>query len=328
MIDYILPLYEKIKARDRKWLSEKSYLEMFTNIICSMFRYSCDVSTIANDFNFRLELLLRLFGKVGICKDDKGNLIFGKAHYIAPLDFLGRGQKMTITTENGEVYERTCGVDGVMVFNNILGHSELTLGWLCRQLSENEVNEFDLLINARSHPIIIAPDDETKRSIEEIFKATADGKPRSIAFNNGIENGLLGNGDPIKVLTVTDPQTAELFQYYSHYHLDLTERVFSMYGLSTFNTGKMAQTNNLEVSGSLASSMAIPMLNYRLRVEALEQIKEVFDIDIKIEFSDCWKNQLALLQGIDKEALNVEETAEDKEPQDVEDIEEDGEDNN
>lgn len=311
MIDFLIPYYDKLKAKDKKWLSEKSYIEMFMNIITSMFVYGCDDATVKNDLNFRLELYLRTFGKVGFTKDDDGNFIYGECHYIEPFDFLGRGKFVTIRTDNGNVYTREIGVNAVVIFNNILGHSELALGWLCRQLTENEINEFDLLINARSHPIIVAPDDKTKNILENIFKSSNDGAPRSIAFDGSISNALMGNTEPIKVITVTDPQTAQLFQHYAHYHLDLTERVFNMYGLSTFNTGKMAQTNNLEVSGSLASSMATPLLNYKMRLTAIEEINKLFNLNITVDFSECWAHQVALLKSIENEETSEDTTEDD-----------------
>lgn len=309
MIDYSMPFYGKLKMKERKWIAEKSYLDIFNITFASMFKYyseSEDVRQLVNDMNFRLEYLLRMFGKVGVCRDKNGKLVFGKAHFIGDLDYLGRGKGLSITTENGEVYNCTIGVDCVVIYNNILAHSELNIMRFCHQLTEVDISQVDLLVNARAHSIILAPDDKTAKIIKDVIEKSNDGNPRTIAYDGAIENGLLtGNNDPIKVLSVTDPQTAELFQYYSHYHLDLMGWLYGMYGLSTFNTGKMAQTNDLEVSGSLASSMAIPIANFEIRQTCLEELERVFGVSISVEFGVCWKNQLAMLQGIKHEDFNV-----------------------
>lgn len=296
--------------KDRKWIAEKSYLDVFNITFSSMFKYKSktdELKKFINDLNFRVEYLLRVFGKVGICKDKRGNFVFGKAHFSGDLDYLGRGKELVITLENGEVYNKTIGKDCIVLYNNILAHSELNIMRFCHQLCEVDISQVDLLVNARAHSIILAPDDETKKIIENVIRTSNDGNPRTIAYSGAIENGMLtGNNDPIKVLSVTDPQTAELFQYYSHYHLDLMGWLYGMYGLSTFNTGKMAQTNDLEVSGSLASSMAIPIANYEIRQTCLEELERVFGIHIEVEFGECWKNQLAMLQGIKHDDYGVE----------------------
>ena len=311
MVNIITPCYSRLKAKEKKEVREKCYSDIILQSLTSMFNYNftVDNNTFKRAINSRLELMLRLYGKVAFFEDD-GVLKFGECHFINSkneIDWNGTSDGVTIKTLDGKAYERTLGVDCVLMANNNLYMSETNIFRFVEQLSEVDLSQVDLLINARNHPIIVAKNDKDADVIKKAIENNRDGLPLTVAQTGSIARSTLqGVDDNIQVLTVTDPQTATLFQYYSHYHLDLTGRLYGMYGLSTFNTGKMAQTNDLEVSGSLASSMVIPMNNYKCRVEACEEISKMFNIDFSVEFGDAWKNQLAMLQGIKKDDYNVE----------------------
>lgn len=304
MINNVVNLWHRLKAKDKMTIREGIYTDLSLETICSMFAYGVDIKELARMLNLKLEYYLRLYGRCGFTTHN-GKYVFGRCHYTGKLEWWGGMDKVIITLEDGTVLERTLGKDAVIIRNNILEHSETNLYRFCQQLSEVDLSQIDLLINARSHPIILCKDDNTANVIRNAIENNATGKPMTLSSSSLLSNDLLTGAKGVEVLTTTDPQTATLFQYYSHYHLDLIERVYGQYGLSTNNTGKMAQTNDAEVKGSLALSMAIPMANYHCRKYALEEIKEVFDIDISIEFGECWKNQVNMLNGFDKDEFEI-----------------------
>lgn len=315
MVNLYTPVYSRLRQKEKKFVREKCYNDIIMQSITSMFNYTHNIKdpTFIRLIDMRLEEMLRLFGKVAFF-EDKGVLMFGECTFMNTkneVDWGGTCTGVIIRTLDGHTYEREIGVDCVVMLNNNLAQSELNIFRFVEQLSEVDMSQVDLLINARSHPIIVAKNDKDADVIKKALEGVKDGTPLTVAQTGSIAKSCLqGVNDDIQVLTVTDPQTATLFQYYSHYHLDLTGRLYGMYGLSTFNTGKMAQTNDLEVSGSLASSMVIPMNNYRCRAKACEDIARMFDVELSVEFADPWKNQLAMLQGISKEKYNVEEPEE------------------
>ena len=306
MIQLMTPIYSNLKAKDKKWVREKCYNDIIMQSLTYMFKYSHNIAdtTFKRAIDCRLEQMLRLYGKVAFF-EDKGVLKFGECHLVNgknELDWCGTSTGVTIHTMDGATFERELGADAVLMTNNNLMLSELNIFRFVEQLSEVDLSQVDLLINARNHPIIVAKTDKDAQVIKNAIENNRDGIPLTVAQTGSVAKSCLqGVNNDIQVLTVTDPQTATLFQHYSHYHLDLTGRLYGMYGLSTFNTGKMAQTNDLEVSGSLASSMVIPLNNYDCRVKACKDISKMFDIEFSVEFADPWKNQLALLQGINKE---------------------------
>ena len=329
MIKLAQPIYSQLKARDKKAVREQCYSNIIMQSLTTMFKYKHNVndSIFKRAITSRLEEMLRLYGAVAFFKVGT-ELRFGSFHFANTkneIDWVGTCNDITITTMDGQVYERTIGVDAVIMCNNNLMQGELNIFRFVEQLSEVDLSQVDLLINARNHPIIIANNDKDAEVIRKAILDNKDGLPLTVACSKSLAKAsLTGVADGVEVLTVTDPQTATLFQYYSHYHLDLTSRLYGMYGLSTFNTGKMAQTNNLEVSGSLASSMVIPMNNYDCRKRACEEIREMFGIEFDVEFGDCWKNQLAMLRGIDKEEYGAKDDVPDapndeklEEPNDV-----------
>lgn len=316
MINLYTPIWSNLKMKEKRPLREKCYTDTIMQTITSMFVYNHNVkdTIFKRAVELRLEELLRLYGKVAFFKDDNNNLKFGRCHFIngkSEIDWSGCSNGVIITTLDGETYEREIGADCVVMYNNNMGRSELNIFRYVEQLAEVDISQIDLLINARSHPIIVAPNDKIAEIIKTAIKNSKDGVPITIANNSKLVNGMNGVDANIDVVSATDPKTAELFQYYSHYHLDLMGRLYGLYGLTTFNTGKMAQTNNLEVSGTLASSMVIPINNYRARQIACDEISKMFDIEFSVEFGECWKNQLSMLQGIEKDDYNIDESESD-----------------
>lgn len=310
MVNLITPIWSNLKMKEKRPIREKCYSDTIMESITSMFIYkhNVDDDIFSRAVEMRLEEMLRLYGKVAFFKDGD-TLKFGGFHFMnskSKLDWGGTSDGVLITTIDGKVYERTIGKDCAIILNNNLAKSELNIFRYVEQLAEVDISQIDLLINARSHPIIVAPNDKMAEIIKTAIKNSKDGTPITIGNCSKLTNGMNGIDSSMEVISATDPKTAELFQYYSHYHLDLTNRLYSLYGLTTFNTGKMAQTNNLEVSGTLASSMVLPMNNYRARVKGCEDISKLFNIDFSVEFGECWKNQLAMIQGINHEDYNVE----------------------
>lgn len=310
MIQHYKNIYRDLKARDKIEIREKNYLDLLTETLTSMFKWTTDDYKLNRALNMRLEFYLRYYGKVAFFKNDNNELVFARCHFGFGIDEFGFTDEIIATTEDGKVYNLKDNDDCVVMFNNNIGQSELTLYRVATQLSENDLSQVDLLLNARNHPIIVVKDEETRVIVERAISNSEIGKPKTVASSDDLISDIMGNNNgennSIKVVNITDPQTAELFQYYSHYHLDLTSRFYGTYGLSTFNTGKMAQTNNAEVTGTLASSMAIPFDNYHCRERAIEEVNKMFGTDIKLEFSECWKNQASLFNAIDVDEFNID----------------------
>lgn len=292
--------YRKLKLKDKPYIRDRGYIDILISVLCSMFTYKCEDKNFNKILNRRLEYLLRTYGMVGFFKDKDNIVKFGYAHYSTDPNWHGTSDKVIITLPNGVVVEKTVDVDCVLIRNNVLAHSEINLQRFVEQLSEVDRSQVDILLNARCHPVVVANNEQTAKRIEHSIKDMKDGQPITVHSDIELTGGVMGiHDDNVKVINLTDPQTAELFQHYSHYHEWLTSRFFTLYGLSTFNTGKMAQTNNLEVSGSLASSLAIPIHNYNFRVEGIEDINNMFGLGITLDWGDVWKNQIALLNSVD-----------------------------
>lgn len=304
MEEIIYNSYRNLKLKDKPYVRDRAYLDIMINSLCSMFKYECNDKTVKNAINNRLEYFLRMYGKVGFFIGEDGTLKFGRAVFGGGVDGVnweGESDTAIVTTRNGEVFEGKIGETVALIKNNMLGHSEINLQRFAEQLSEVDRSQVDLLINARSHPIILANNEQTAKRINNAIHDMKDGQPITVHSDFQMTQGVMGNKDEnAKVLNLTDPQTATLFQYYTHYHEDLCGRLYGCYGLSTFNTGKMAQTNNLEVSGSLASSLCLPIHNYNTRLVGIEMVNEMFGLGLSIDWGDVWKNQIALLNSTDE----------------------------
>lgn len=276
-------LYKQLKAKDRDALVNRSYLDIMMNTIYSMFNYKCNDKELEYFINLRMEFYLRNYGKVAFTKDDKGKLIFGRCSWYGGSNEYGIPNKVHITTENtvqGHVYERTIGKDAIVIFNNHVMHSELNIGHITSVLSEIDKSEYDLMLNARLHPIIICYDEPTKNTIQNALNNSEIGKTYSVACSGALGKEVLTGGDGIKVINISDPTNAELFQHYAHYHDDIYNRFYSQYGLTNFNTGKMAQVSEDELDGNIISSMSYPMENYAIRKMCIDNINEMLETSI------------------------------------------------
>lgn len=310
-------IYSDLRMKEKNHIREKAYLDIIIESLATMFKYSCDIDKEDN-LNRWLEIYLRTWGTLAFYIEDDvikfGRPTTTNANQNEYGDLWHDGEKIRIVTERRfkpYVY-RTIGKDCVIIRNNKQGRPEINLQRYVTQLSEVDISQWDLLQNARQHPIIVTKTSKMQRIIEKALKDRKVGVPVSIADTDGLATTLLagGNDKNIDVINLTDPQNAELFQYYSHYHMDLTQRLYGLYGMSQMNTGKMAQTNNLEVSGTLASSMIIPYNNYQCRKFALDEVKRVLGVEVKIEWGECIKHNIEMLQN-----LNV---TDDATPQDSE----------
>ena len=302
----ILYVWDKIKNKDKNYLRSNSYFDFLLVFLSSMFTFEPNKQYLKKPCNIALELDTRIHGLVGFVYDKADKIIkFGKAHHDKTVNWYGETDYYNIITADGKTFKHLKdGVDCVIYRNNKLGHSDLMVQRFAGHLADIDGSQVDLLTNARFHPIISAKAEKTAKIIKKALEDKKDGIPVTITNEDAIADDLLGGSannstKSIEVINISDPNTATLFQYYSHYYNDVMERVYRMYGLSTMNTGKMAQTNNLEVSGSLASSLSYPIENYDMRLMANEELKRVFELDLGIKWGAPWETQMAKLEAID-----------------------------
>lgn len=300
--------FRKLKPKNREVVDDRAYYDHITTVWTSMFTYGIsdtkyeeltkEFKQLIFDVNYSLEYFLRRYGLVGFWKDKTG-IHFGKAQWAGQPTQAGYFTEVTIVCENGMSYQGKVGEDVAIIMNNKNASPDFCINQMVEYLTEIDKSQWDLLINSRMHPIIIAPDEETKNVIQNALENSKLGYNATIANSGAIGQELLTGKDAIKVLTLTDPNTATLFQYYEHHHKDILDRFYGKYGVSTCNTNKMAQTNDLEVSGTISTSLIVPLQNYECRVDGLRMVEDVTGVKFNIAWGDVWQTQLQLFENLD-----------------------------
>lgn len=308
-----------LKAKARKLYITRSYADILTEILGSMFDYDGFPESIDKRF---IELYLLYTGKCAFYKKN-GELIVSTCQFSGEPDAYGIGKDLICTTFNGTVTTFTDwknSNDVVVMLNNNIGEEDKNIFWFEDMLTEVDVSMNAMVLNSRYTPVGVCQNEKQKIGLEAIFDASADGKPHIMVSNNmlsEIENGKSG----IEVVNVTDPTMSDKLQYLSNFHDDLLRRFYFLYGMDTQNQGsKLAQMSVEEVNSGSNSSFILPHNRYHFRQMAIDELNNKFGLSVSVFFTEPWQSRMAHCE----EEVAEDETEEIEEPAEepVEEVEE------
>lgn len=290
--------YSELKEKYKGLITNSDYCNMLLESLMGMFVYSCESDKYLEKWlNHKLELWLRVYGKVGFAKDENG-VYFGRVMFVGgQLNKYGWLDKVQIYTLDGGV-SPVFDVDSdnvVIMFNNGLGHGE----WNCLRYAD-KLTEIDKsmdcgILNSRYTQLVLVKNDKVKKNIDNAIKDMKNGEPLVVSGKDLLANDLIGNGTEskgVEVFNITDVTNSDKLQYLTHFHDDLMRTFYQIYGIDTNSTGKMAQQSTEEIEGNVGRSFIIPNDNYNWRVKALNEIKEKFGLDITINWGESWGIEL------------------------------------
>lgn len=290
--------YSELKEKYKGLITNSDYCNMLLESLMGMFIYTCESDKYLEKWlNHKLELWLRVYGKVGFGKDENG-VYFGQVQFVGgKLNKYGWLDKVQIYTLDGNV-SPVFDVDSdnvVVMFNNGLGHGE----WNCLRYAD-KLTEIDKsmdcgILNSRYTQMVLVKNDKVKRNIDNAIKDMKNGEPLVVSGKDLLANDLIGNGTEskgVEVFNITDVTNSDKLQYLTHFHDDLMRTFYQIYGIDTNSTGKMAQQSTEEIEGNVGRSFIIPNDNYNWRVKALNEIKEKFGLDISINWGESWGIEL------------------------------------
>ncbi len=290
--------YSELKEKYKGLITNSDYCNMLLESLMGMFVYSCEGDKYLEKWlNHKLELWLRVYGKVGFAKDDNG-VYFGRVMFVGgKLNKYGWLDKVQIYTLDGDV-SPVFDVESdnvVIMFNNGLGHGE----WNCLRYAD-KLTEIDKsmdcgILNSRYTQLILVKNDKVKKNIDNAIKEMKNGEPIVVSGKDLMANDLVsmsGEGKGVELFNITDVTNSDKLQYLTHFHDDLMRTFYQIYGIDTNSTGKMAQQSTEEIEGNVGRSFIIPNDNYNWRVKALNEIKDKFGLDIKISWGESWGIEL------------------------------------
>ena len=166
-------------------------------------------------------------------------------------------------------------------------------------LAQADISFKYALINGRMKAIVTAPNDETKASLDEMFKQIEKGSSLKVVVDDDLMNELKvspygSNDNGIDII--------ELKQY-------IIGSFYQKLGIqSNFNMKREALNS---VESALNDDILYPLIDEMLeeRQKGVEKINELYGTNISVELSSVWKQ----LRDQEEQAVNVNEDKESKE---------------
>lgn len=290
--------YSELKEKYKGLITNSDYCNMLLESLMGMFVYRCESDAYLEKWlNHKLELWLRVYGKVAFGKDESG-VYFGRCQFVGgKLNKYGWLDKVQIYTLDGKV-SPVFDVDGdnvVIMFNNGLGHGEWNVLRYADKLTEIDKSMDCNILNSRYTQMVLVKNEKVKKNIDQAIANMKNGQPLVVSGQDLLGTDLLQNSGEhkgVELFSLTDVTNSDKLQYLTHFHDDLMRTFYQIYGIDTNSTAKMAQQSTEEIEGNVGRSFIIPNDNYNWRIKALNEIKEKFDLDISIEWGESWGIEL------------------------------------
>lgn len=263
-----------------------AYMWQLQNKMFSMFTYK--------NIGFRKEFLeweLQRLGFVAIGKHNEkiyvGSIVWNDYdEYGLPQE----GATVDFYTRYGYKFSGILGKDIILGYNNETRTPIIELPFYADMFTEIDKSIKANVLLSRVASVPLAKDDSTKTAIENILNDIEDGKTKTIASTNLMDD-LLNNGeDVVKMLHLTQPEQIERVQYLSKLHDDLLKRFWNNYGHSLQSNGKMAQVNEMELEGYETYSKIDPYSMLESRQELIELCNKTFGTEYSVDFGKAWQH--------------------------------------
>lgn len=316
--------FSNLKEKMQKAYRIKSYDEIFTNVLASMFTYRGE--KVPEEILTR-EMFLNMYtvldGAAAIVKMDDpptsnpsyydGKYIIGNVDFGGNPDPYGIGSKAIVRTENGYIKEFDDWISNPEVaifFNDDTLSPDMNIGRFSDMMAELEVSMKLNVLFSRMYPIPLATDTKAKKSIEEAIQNMQNGKIATILDERKLREQIEGYKG-IDTVNLTDVDKAQYIQYLAKFRDDLMRWFYSLYGMNSQGSSKLAQQTVDEVNQDNNASMILPHSMLRARQAGCKMCNDKFGWDMEVSFTECWMSRLANMDDEFKETdEELEEAAE------------------
>lgn len=307
--------YENMKAKTKKEIQNYTYFNLLFNILLSMFEYSGFDTEKFDTFDTRyIDAILCSTGSIA-CGMLDNKLTFAPCTLGGDIDAYGLGTEVIAPTPKGDIK----GVRNKEVaygINNKLASPDTLLYWVSSIMSELDVSAKSNILYSRLLKIPVVNDEKSKNAIMDIYKKLVNGEDLTALVSSNVFDDLLEKD--ITTIELTDENKIDRIQYISRFYDDVLKRFSNFYGQALQTQNKSAQTQSDELHGMDSFSFIIPLQMLECRRELVDNINNIFDTNIEVNFSDSWKYELARFEtrdlndnGVaDVDELDAEETSE------------------
>ena len=276
-------MFNELKEKYKKQYTDRTYEDLLLTDIASMFDWEFSEEI---DTRF-IESYLLICGECAIWRLD-GKLIVSVCNRAGSPNVNGLGKDLICITGNGvsktftDFENRN---DVVYIRNNKFATPDLNIEPTASILSELYTSLRHNIINSRYTPIIVARDSKVKAAIEQVLKNNNCGEIQVVLSDNIFDT------EKETVLNVTDVNAQDKIQYINHAHDDVLRQFYSIYGLDTCGTSKMAQQSADEINAGCNARMVLPTDRLKERKEGAKKIADFFGVDCTVDFSEPWRRE-------------------------------------
>ena len=323
--------FSSLKEKRQKAYRIESYDEVFTNTLISMFTYRGDnVPEEILEYQSFIDIYAMLGGVAAIwkltpdkCPNSQNDAMEGK-WVITPADFAGSpdtygfGRNLICTIKSGCTYQFDNWRENpevAVIFNNSNYSPDMNIGRFSDMLAELEVSMKLNVLFARMYPMPIAASTKIQKAIETAIENMRNGKIATVLNDDALSQYVMDSAG-INTVNLTEVEKSQYIQYLAKFRDDLMRWFYSLYGMNSQGSSKMAQQTTDEVNQDNNASMILPHDMLRMRQKCMEnQVNKKFGWDMEVSFSECWMSRLANMDDEFKktdeeleEGVNNEET--------------------
>lgn len=305
--------FSNLKEKRQKAYRIESYDEVFTNTLISMFTYRGDnVPEEILEYQSFIDIYSMLDGACAIwkltperCPNAQGDAMEGK-WIITPVDFAGSpdaygfGADAICTVKSGVVctFENwRDNPDVAIIFNNSNYSPDMNIGRFSDMLAELEVSMKLNVLFARMYPMPVVSSGKIQKAVETAIDNMRTGKIATVLDDDTLSkyvSDTAANNTGIQTVNLTEVEKSQYIQYLAKFRDDLMRWFYSLYGMNSQGSSKMAQQTVDEVNQDNNASMILPHDMLRMRMKSLEnQVNKKFGWNMEVSFSECWQSRLA-----------------------------------
>ena len=270
-------------------LKEVEQLTTLLTVVCQMFETQGDIPKNAN-LPF-MEIFAHLDGIYCYTKNERGEELVLPCGLAGDPDPYGIGRDVVVYQLNGDTFNRRRGENCVVGYNVPQMFRDFSTLLTAQQLSEILCSARYNTFYSRVNKIPCVANSKDKEKVDTAIKNMTNGVLSTVLVEQkDIVERINGAVESIKMLDLTDPETAHNLQYLSKYYDDVFSRYLTTIGLPINFSGKMAQMTTDEVSGYHALSCVLPSAMLNARRTFWNEVNEMFGHNISVDYSESWQH--------------------------------------
>lgn len=290
-------LFSSLKEKQQKAYRLESYDDILLQSAMSMLVYRGFPKSVNTKF---IEKYRLMDGACAIWKNNN-KYIVSRVDFGGMPDENGIGTIAICSTDNGVVKQFDNwkeNPDVAIIFNNSLYAPDLSIGMISDLLAETDLSMKFNLIYTRLYPIPIAKDQKIKTAIDLAMGNIKDGKLATVLAEDVLADVTENSTTEIPVINLTNVRDSDKIQHLAKFRDDLFRWFYSLNGMNSQGSSKMAQQTVAEVNQDSNASMIIPHDRYHCAMEGIEMCNEKFGNDpewvtAEVSFSEPWQNREA-----------------------------------